>query len=519
MNAQQPLAELLEQAFPWCVGWASDLKTLFAAYVEAKQDAQVLDYDDLLLYWAEMLSDPVTAAELGSAFDHVFVDEYQDTNQLQAAILLALKPDGRGVTVVGDDAQAIYSFRAAEVRNILDFPGRFRPRARTITLERNYRSTEPILSAANAVIGEACEQFAKNLWTERRSDAKPLLTTVLDETAQADHVCAEVLAARETGTPLRAQAVLFRTGHHSAQLEIELTRRNIPFVKFGGLKFLEAAHIKDLLALLRFAENPRDRLAGFRVLQLLPGVGPSTAEEVLKAFGATLGLEPASARPRVRSAEDWTAFVRVFDLLRRGAAGWPAEIEAARAWYEPHLERLHEDAAARAGDLAQLVRMAANFPSRASFLTDITLDPPQATSDLAGAPLRDEDYLVLSTIHSAKGQEWRSVFVLNCVDGCLPSDLATGTPAEIEEERRLFYVAMTRAKDTLHLITPLRFYTHGQSARGDRHVYAARTRFLPDHILERFEQRAWPSTGGDAASAARPLPPRDLKVRVRSMWT
>ena len=356
VNAQQTLDQVLEQGFPWCVGWATELKTLFAAYVAAKQDARVLDYDDLLLYWAEMLADPAAAAELGAVFDQVFVDEYQDTNRLQATILLALKPDGRGVTVVGDDAQAIYGFRAAEVRNILDFPGLFAPRARTITLERNYRSTGPILAAANAVIGEAREQFAKTLWTKRRSDAKPLLTTVLDETAQAEHVCSEVLAGREAGIPLKAQAVLFRTGH-----------------------------------------------------------------------------------------------------------------------------------------------------------------PPQATSDLAGAPLRDEDYLVLSTIHSAKGQEWRSVFVLNCVDGCLPSDLATGTPAEIEEERRLFYVAMTRAKDALHLITPLRFYAHGQAARGDRHVYAAPTRFLPGHILERFEQRTWSSTCS-AGSAARPLPPRDLKARMRGMW-
>ncbi len=420
------------------------------------------------------------------------------------------------LAVVGDDAQAIYSFRAAEVRNILDFPGQFVPRARTITLERNYRSSEPILLAANAVISEAREQFAKTLWTERRSDARPLLTTVFDETAQADYVCAEVLAARETGVPLKSQAVLFRT--HSAQLEIELTRRNIPFVKFGGLKFLEASHVKDLLALLRYAENPRDRLAGFRVLQLLPGVGPSTAEDILTKLEAGSSIEAASANARVRSSEHWASFVQVFDLLRRGAAGCPAEIEAARAWYEPHLERLHDDAAVRAGDLTQLVRMAAGFASRASFLTDITLDPPQSTGDLAGAPSRDEDYLILSTIHSAKGQEWRSVFVLNCVDGCIPSDLATGTPAEIEEERRLFYVAMTRAKDALHLITPMRFYTHGQHARGDKHMYAARTRFLPEHILDKFERRAWALNGDQALSAVRPLPPRDLKARMRSMW-
>jgi DNA helicase II / ATP-dependent DNA helicase PcrA len=423
--------------------------------------------------------------------------------------------------VVGDDAQAIYGFRGGGGRNILDFRGQFEPRARIVTLERNYRSTEPILRAANAVIAEARERFAKELWTERRSNALPLLVTVLDEAAQADYVCAEVLAAREDGIRLKAQAVLFRTAHHSTQLEIELTRRNIPFVKFGGLKFLEAAHVKDLLAVLRFAENPRDRLSGFRVLQLLPGIGPSTAEDILGTLdtASEAAVSLAAARVPARSAEHWAVFVQLFDLLRRGACGWPAEIEAVRLWYEPHLERLHEDAVVRAGDLAQLVRMAAGSPTRASFLTDMTLDPPQATSDLAGVPLRDEDYLTLSTIHSAKGQEWRSVFVLSCVDGCMPSDLATGTPAEIEEERRLFYVAMTRAKDGLHLITPLRFYTHGQTARGDKHVYAARSRFLPDHILDRFERRAWPAKSGGAAAGRQPLPPRDLKARMRGMWT
>ena len=518
VNARRPLEPLLEADFPWCLGWAAELKSLFAAYVEAKQAAQVLDYDDLLLYWAEMLADPAAAAGLGATFDHVLVDEYQDTNRLQAEILRALKPDGRGVTVVGDDAQAIYGFRAAEVRNILDFPAQFEPRARIITLERNYRSTEPILAAANAVIGEARERFAKELWTERRSEMRPLLVTVADETAQADYVCAEVLAAREAGTALKAQAVLFRTAHHSGPLEIELTRRNIPFVKFGGLKFLEAAHVKDLLGILRFAENPRDRLAGFRVLQLLPGIGPAAAEDILGGLEADGGSALAAARIPRRATGDWAAFAALFALLRTGAAGWPAEIEAARLWYEPHLERLHEDAELRRGDLAQLCRIALGFSSRSSFLTELTLDPPQATGDLAGAPLRDEDYLVLSTIHSAKGQEWRSVFVLNCVDGCIPSDLATGTPAEIEEERRLLYVAMTRARDALHLITPLRFYIHGQASRGDKHTYAARSRFLPGHILTHFDRSSWTGLRTGEGSSAQPTPPRDLKARMRGMW-
>jgi DNA helicase II / ATP-dependent DNA helicase PcrA len=405
------------------------------------------------------------------------------------------------------------------VRNILDFPGQFEPRARVVALERNYRSTQPILAASNAVIGEARERFAKELWTERRSDERPLLVTVADETAQADYVCAEVLAAREIGTRLKDQAVLFRTAHHSGPLEIELTRRNIPFVKFGGLKFLEAAHVKDVLAVLRFAENPRDRLAGFRVLLLLPGIGPRTAEEILTLIepGSDTGAGLAEVRVPQRATEHWDAFSKLLADLRARRTVWPADFDAVRLWYEPHLERLHEDAGLRRGDLLQLGQIALGFPSRERFLTELTLDPPQATSDLAGAPLQDEDYLILSTIHSAKGQEWRSVFVLNCVDGCIPSDLGTGSAAEIEEERRLLYVAMTRAKDALHLIAPLRFYTHGQAARGDRHLYAARSRFLPDHVLGAFERRVWSAAGSDQ-TGAQPIPPRDLKARMRGMW-
>jgi DNA helicase II / ATP-dependent DNA helicase PcrA len=523
VNARSPLANVLQASFPWCAGWATALEKLFAGYVLAKQAGNVLDYDDLLLYWAELAADPAFAAELGGRFDHVLVDEYQDTNRLQAAILLALKPDGRGVTVVGDDAQSIYSFRAAEVRNILDFPGHFAPRARIVTLERNYRSTAPILAAANAVIGEAPERFTKNLWTERQSAERPLLVNLRCEAAQADYVATAVLEAREAGTPLKSQAVLFRTSHHSAPLEIELTRRNIPFVKFGGLKFLDAAHVKDVLAVLRFAQNPADRIAGFRVLQLLPGVGPATAEAVIEAIQQRPepNLTLPSARIPKRAAPDWPAFATLYDTLRRGTSGWPAELAAVRLWYEPHLDRLHEDAAVRRADLVQLEAMAQLFATRERFLTDLTLDPPDATSDRSGVPLRDEDYLILSTIHSAKGQEWAEVFVLNCVDGCIPSDLATGSSAEIEEERRLLYVAMTRAKDRLHLITPQRFYTHGQPARGDRHVYAARTRFIPDAALDRFEPTAWPPALAEAPG--RPpdtsTPRTDLQARMRSMWT
>jgi DNA helicase-2/ATP-dependent DNA helicase PcrA len=519
VNAETSIDEVLGLSFPWCSGWAAELKELFAAYVEAKQRQNVLDYDDLLLYWAQTMSDPVMAGDIGGRFDHVLVDEYQDTNRLQSSILLAIKPTGSGLTVVGDDAQSIYSFRAATVRNILDFPELFSPQATIITLDRNYRSTQAILAAANGVIELARERFTKNLWTDRASGAKPSLVTVRDEADQARYIVERVLENRESGTLLKQQAVLFRTSSHSGPLEVELTRRNIPFVKFGGLKFLDAAHIKDMLALLRFVENPRDRVAGFRLMHLIPGVGPTSAQRALDHIAdhtdpiAALGDAPSPPR----AGDDWKMFVAAVADIRH--SGWPADLERARLWYEPHLERIHEDSEVRRADLIQLEQIASGYPSRQRFLTELTLDPPDATSDQAGVPLLDEDYLILSTIHSAKGQEWKSVFVLNVVDGCMPSDLGAGTSGELEEERRLLYVAMTRAKDDLHLMVPQRFFTHGQPARGDRHVYAARTRFIPDRLLALFEKTIWPiAVAGAAARGASQGPRIDVGARMRRMW-
>jgi DNA helicase-2/ATP-dependent DNA helicase PcrA len=519
VNAETKIEQVLGGSFPWCSGWAAELKELFAAYVEAKQKQNVLDYDDLLLYWAQTMSDPALAADIGGRFEHVLVDEYQDTNRLQSSILLALKPDGHGLTVVGDDAQSIYSFRAATVRNILDFPDQFSPRARIITLDRNYRSTQNILAAANGVISLAKERFTKNLWTDRASGTKPQLVTVRDESDQARCIVERILENRESGVLLKEQAVLFRTSSHSGSLEVELTRRNIPFIKFGGLKFLDAAHIKDMLALLRFVENPRDRVTGFRVMHLIPGVGPASAQRVLDHM--VEAADPISALSKVfsppRAGDDWTTFVRTIENLRYSE--WPSDLERARLWYEPHLDRIHEDAETRRADLIQLEQIASGYPSRERFLTELTLDPPDATSDQAGVPLLDEDYLILSTIHSAKGQEWKSVFVLNAVDGCMPSDLGTGTSAEIEEERRLLYVAMTRAKDDLHLVVPRRFFTHGQNAKGDRHVYASRTRFIPDRLLGLFEKTTWPlAVAGAAPRAASQGPRVDVGARMRGMW-
>jgi DNA helicase II / ATP-dependent DNA helicase PcrA len=520
VNAEMPLAAVLSDYFPWCAEWEGELRRLFAAYVEAKQKQNVLDYDDLLLYWAQMMTESSIAEDLSNRFDHVLIDEYQDTNALQASILLNLKPTGRGLTVVGDDAQSIYSFRAANVRNILDFPSHFTPKAALITLEQNYRSTQPILAAANAVIDLAAERFTKNLWSDRPSSDLPALVNVADDIAQANYIVEAILANREAGIRLKSQAVLFRTSHHSATLEVELTRRNIPFVKFGGLKFLEAAHIKDVLATLRWANNLRDRVSGFRVAQLLPGIGPGTAAKLLDAIAESgntaVGLE--RFKPPAAAAKHWQDFTQTMTTLHLGAPGWPAEIDCASRWYTPHMERRYEDAIQRQADLVQLVQIAATYPSRERFLTELTLDPPDATSDQAGPPLLDEDYLILSTIHSAKGQEWNSVFVLNTVDGCIPSDLGVGTTHEIEEERRLLYVAMTRAKDQLHLMVPQRFHTHGQRGMGDRHVYAQRTRFIPNSVTKYFQGRSWPQIKPKNDTSRATRAPIDMKAKMRTMW-
>lgn len=520
VNTQAPLAEVLQASFPWCAEWEDALKRLFRAYVEAKQAQQVLDYDDLLLYWAQMVAEPALGEEIGGLFDHVLVDEYQDTNLLQASILLAMKPDGRGLTVVGDDAQSIYAFRGATVRNILDFPAAFEPPAQAVTLEQNYRSTRPILEAANAVIALAAERFTKNLWSERESAQRPRLVSVKDDADQAAFVVDAVLARREEGLRLKQQAVLFRASAHSARLEMELTRRNIPFVKFGGLKFLEAAHVKDVLAVLRWAENPRDRISGFRAIQLLAGVGPKTAGRVLdNVCAAPEGCALLAEQPVPDAARaGWQEFAALVERLAERPQ-WPADFELACRWYEAQMPRLYDDFAVRVLDVQQLARIAATSPSRQRFLTELTLDPPSATSGEAGMPLLDEDYLILSTMHSAKGQEWNAVSVLNVVDGCIPSDVATRNSAEVEEERRLLYVAMTRAKDSLDLIVPQRFYVTQQMGMGDRHVYAGRTRFIPNRLLGLFEQISWPppppELQGSPASRQAAI---DLAAKMRDMW-
>jgi DNA helicase-2/ATP-dependent DNA helicase PcrA len=519
VNARKPLAEVLRESYPWCADSEPELRRLFAAYAAEKQSQHVLDFDDLLAWWAEAMAHPVVGAAIAARFDHVLVDEYQDTNRLQAEIVFALRPAGSNLTVVGDDAQSIYSFRAAEVRNILDFAGRFQPPASIVALEQNYRATAPLLAASNAVIELAEERHAKRLWSDRHAGERPALVWVEDEAAEASWVAARVLTLRESGLALKSQAVLFRSAQHSTALELELARRNIPFVKYGGLKFLDAAHVKDVLAVLRFAANPHGQRAALRALQLVPGIGATSASRLIAALGS--GVDPTRALADFAApapvAASWREFVALFAALRSSSSPWPQELEAVERWYRPLLERRHGDAAPRAADIAHLVRLSGGYPSRDRFLTELALDPPAATSDESGPPSRDEDYLVLSTIHSAKGQEWAAVSVLRVVDGCMPSDMATGNSAEIEEERRLLYVAMTRARHHLHLLVPQRFYVTQQSAYGDRHVYGAISRFLPPPVRDLFDSVTTPAVASVASEdvvAAR----ADIGARVRALW-
>jgi DNA helicase II / ATP-dependent DNA helicase PcrA len=522
MNTQKTLKESLEQQYPWCLTWESDLTKLYRAYVERKQHLNILDYDDLLLYWHAMMGEQKLAQHISEHFDHVLVDEYQDTNRLQAEILHALKPDGTGLAVVGDDGQAIYSFRAAAVDNILGFADRFQPRAEIVTLGQNYRSTQPVLDAANALMSEAPRAHRKHLLAARGSGARPRLVSVDDLQAQADLVCTEVLKRREANVSLKRQAVLFRSGSHSDALEVELAKRKIPFVKYGGLRFLEAAHVKDLLSVLRWADNPRNTLAAFRTLQLLPGMGPNHARQAVDHVAANNHSFEAltSFTPPQPSAIAWRRLIDLMTELGDPQRAWPGQVHLVREWYRPHLERIYEHFHTRVGDLDQLDQLSGGYTSRERFLTELTLDPPEATSDLAGKPQLDEDFLVLSTIHSAKGMEWDAVYLLNVVDGSFPSEFATGKPELIEEERRLLYVAMTRARDDLVLLAPLRFHVTQQSRQGDAHVYGGRSRFFTEKMLKVFDNATLRSAqlGEAGLAGAAEEASLDVGARLKQMW-
>ncbi|HEX6476619.1 MAG TPA: ATP-dependent helicase [Acidimicrobiales bacterium] len=520
-NAQVRLSEVVSRSFPWCSQDLEAMRAVFAAYTSRKRAQQLCDFDDLLLLVRALGGSEVGRGVLSGRFDHVLVDEYQDVNALQADLVELLRPRGCGVTAVGDDAQAIYGFRAASTVAILDFPRRYADTV-VVRLEHNYRSTTPILAVANQVMAdEPGGGSVKALWSERPGRRRPLLRTCADEATQADSVCASVLSHREDGVALRSQAVLFRAGHHSATLEVALGRRRIPYVKYGGLRFVEAAHVKDLLSLLRLLDNPWDEMAWFRVLRLLEGVGPATAGRVLGQLGvrrSDVSADPAATSPLTRllaaapavpgPAREDLAGLRAALAECNGAApvvdAAPpvgAQIDRLRQWLAPVVMRRYDAPAARCGDLERLAEQAAAASSRGAFVSELTLDPPVVTGDLAGPPSLDDDWLVLSTVHSAKGGEWDVVHVIHAADGMFPSDLATGDEDALAEERRLFYVAVTRARNALEVNVPLRYHRH-RHRLDDRHDYAPVSRFLSPVVQSLMDVETAVPPSGDLPTNA-----------------
>ena len=491
VNTQQTLDVILRKHFPWCCEHEELLGRLFTLFAERKEQQRVLDFDDLLLFWNALAASTGGSEILSSKFDRILVDEYQDTNVLQAGILKQMSPNGHGVTAVGDDAQSIYSFRAATVRNILDFPDDF-PETSVMPHEQNYRSTQRILDCTNLVIAEAGERHHKELWSDRGDGAVPVLATCADEDAQSEFLIDRILEQREQGTALRSQAVLFRASHHSMSLEAELSRRNIPFKKHGGLRFLETAHVKDVMSFLRLAENPFDAIAGFRILVLLPGIGQVKAGTLVNLLRETGGRFDAwlDWKPPSALKNDWRTFVELLlSIAERSDSsdvGPATDLHQIRSFYSPLVTARYDNAKARINDIRQLEVIAARYKTRREFLSEMTLDPPASTQEPAADSWQDEDYLILSTIHSAKGLEWDSVYVIHAADGNIPSDMATDSPEEIEEERRLFYVAMTRAKNNLTVCRPERYYFHHRR-RSDLGSLSRITRFLPARIQEAFQ--------------------------------
>ena len=500
VNTGVPLVEVLAEHAPWCADRADEVGAIFSAYTSKKRSLGLLDFDDLLLYWRVVAEHDVLGKEIAADYDHVLVDEFQDVNKLQLDVLVGLRRFDPRLTLVGDDAQAIYGFRGASPRFLLEAEKYF-DGLTTITLDLNYRSSAAILAVANALAADAPEGFCAVL---RESAAHPgagtpQLVHCADERQQSELVADRVLELYESGTALQKQAVLFRAAHHSGDLELELARRRIPFVKYGGLRYLEAAHVKDLLASFRLADNPRDEVSWFRLLQLMPGVGPATARRVLdglrdEARALPLSFDVIAAR--------WSEVVgllpedvrdmstRLIDAMCvRHGESVVLQAERIREALGPFIIASYDDAAPRLEDLGALVVACADAVRLSDVAADQALDAPVSTGDLAGPPMVDEDWLVLSTVHSAKGLEFDAVHVIHAADGNFPSDMALSSREGLEEERRLFYVSVTRARRNLAIYVPLRYHHH--VVRYD-HSWAQPSRFLSDGVRATLDEVAAP---------------------------
>lgn len=525
VNTQQPLQHVLTDSFPWCLPHRELIGQLCASYTKRKAQMAVLDFDDLLLHWQAGL-----ASEFGDSlraeFDQVLVDEYQDVNSLQVNIVQGLTASGAGLCVVGDDAQAIYSFRGSSPRHILnvadDFPGIV-----NLQLATNYRSVGSIVDVANAVACEATEGFDVQLRPapQRSQGDSPTFTRCYDEADEANLVCDRVLELHESGIDLRDQAVLVRASQHSDRLELELGQRRIPFIKYGGLTYLQAAHIKDLLALFRIVDNPRDELSWLRWLRLLDRVGPATARsvvsalevndgspgEVLQRASSVVDLLPTAARP--------DAFAVMTALVRLPDESLTDHAQRLRAALSTPLTNNYDNAEERLTDLQTLIDMTTSVNTLSDVAAEHAMDPPVRTSELAGPPLLDEDWLTISTVHAAKGLEWTSVHVLRAVDGSFPSDMALTDRDGLEEERRLFYVAATRAKKHLTFTAPSRLHGHSE-ASNSRNVWGQPSRFLTGAVASAIETTATHSHSEPPVAASGPVVDTTSAVtaKLASLW-
>jgi DNA helicase-2/ATP-dependent DNA helicase PcrA len=453
VNTATPIGDVIADRYPKFVDDTERIAEVIRSYDAYKRQHSLVDYDDLLVHLAAITRDPTVGPLLRRQYRFVMVDEYQDTNVLQHDIIKGLVGDRGNVMVVGDDAQSIYAFRGADVRNIHAVPESF-VGCRIIRLEQNYRSTQPILDVCNAVLRDAPAMFRKELFTERQGGGLPMRVNCLNERQQSMFVVQQVLDMREQSIPLADIVVLVRSGFLSFDLEIELAKANIPFRKVGGLKFTEAAHVKDVLALLRLTVNPRDAIALYRSLLLLEGVGQKIAGRVLEHVTASGGQwELPSGFLSGRAATSVTDLIGAL----QGAMQIPSAADRVRhltSWYRQILERLYDDSAKRWKDVETLVSICSRYTTAEAFLADVALDPPTEVMDDIEAYDREDEFLTISTIHSAKGLEWHTVFLIWANEGRLPSAKSAESEASLEEERRLLYVACTRAKDQLILTVP-----------------------------------------------------------------
>jgi DNA helicase-2/ATP-dependent DNA helicase PcrA len=484
VNKVLSLDEVILQFYSHFADHLEDLKKLLVTYHQYKDQKALVDYDDLLVKFRDLLADhQAVSRQLSETYRYIMVDEYQDTNKIQAEIVRLMAVSHNNVMVVGDDSQSIYSFRGAHFRNIMDFPQQFSG-ARIFTLEENYRSTQPILDLANAVISRAEEKYPKRLFTRKNQGPIPVLIQAEDERAQSRFVCQKVLELREEGVPLHEIAVLFRSSFLSFDLEIELTRHNLPYVKRGGFKFMETAHVKDVLAHLRVIANPRDSVSWNRLLLLIDGIGPRTSQSIIGAVMASIsragnfleGLKTfgTGSHYSLRLQE---LYLLLEKLSNTGLA--PAEQVAwVCHYYLPILKQRYDDYPKRIKDLEHLQTLAERYKDIGSLLSDLALAPPDESVSEISSPEDDDERLILSTIHSAKGLEWHTVFILCALDGRLPSLHSFMSNEELEEERRLIYVAITRAKENLFITYPIKFFDRATGS-----VLSKPSRFI-DEIAE-----------------------------------